>query len=166
MFRPMAYGVSLKAVALVLAIAGALTSRPCEAQQVRVTRLADVAFGQINTLNDISLTQNVSVCSSASGGGYTVRASGSGAGGAFLLTSGSNTLPYHVQWAGSTGQASGTALTANVTSPEFTSSANALVCFFVQSTTASLIVRLAGTDTANARAGNYTGTLTILIAPS
>jgi hypothetical protein len=162
----MAYGVSLRTAALALAIAGALASQPGAAQQVRVTRLTDVAFGQINTLNDVSLTQNVSVCSSASDGGYTVRASGNGPGGAFLLTSGSNTLAYHVQWAGTTGQASGTALQANTTSPEFRSSANSLVCYFLQSTTATLIVRLAGTDTANARAGSYTGTLTILIAPN
>lgn len=162
----MAYGLSLRTAALALAATGALIGGPSQAQQVRITRLTDVAFGQLNTFNDVSLAQTVSVCSSASGGGYTVRASGSGAGGAFTLASGANTLPYQVQWAGSPGQTSGTALQANVTSPEFTSAANALVCYFLQSNTATLIVRLAGTDTVNARAGSYNGTLTILISPS
>lgn len=164
----MAYGISLRASVLAIAIgAGVLLAGPCQAQYVQVRQLGDVAFGQINTLNDVSQSQSVSVCSTASSGHYRVRASGSGAGGAFLLTSGGNTLPYTVQWAGSTGQTSGTNLQANVNSPEFsTSLSNILACIFTQPLTASLIVRLAGTDTANARAGDYTGTLTLLIVPS
>lgn len=164
----MACGTSFRATALAIAImAGGFLGGPCEAQVVHVKQLKDVSFGQINTLSDVSQPQSVSICSTASGGHYRVRATGSGAGGAFVLSSGSNTLPYQVQWAGSSGQASGTALQAGVNSQEFaTTLTNALACLFTQPVNASLIVRMAGTDTANARAGSYSGTLTILIVPS
>lgn len=162
----MAYGISLRSAAFAIAIMGSgLVCEPCQAQWAQIRQLDDVAFGQVNTLGDLSQAQSVSLCSTT--GQYRVRASGSGAGGAFLLSSGSSTLPYSVQWAGTAGQTSGTALQANVNSPEFsTTLSNLFACWLSQPLTASLIIGLTGTDTANARAGNYSGTLTLLIVPS
>lgn len=151
------------ALAALLVALCALLAPARVSAQVQITRLSDVAFGTITAVG-VDQVQSQSVCafSGLLGGRYTVTATGSGAGGAFTLGNGSALLPYEVQWNGSAaGQSSGTNLTPG--SP-LTGQTMLLSCPLTAATNASLIVLLRATALTTATAGNYTGTLTVILA--
>lgn len=138
-----------------------------QAQSVRISGLSDVDFGQIaNVLNDQSLSQTVCLFSSSLNGGYTVTATGSGTGGAFALGAGGSQLPIEVQWAGTANQVSGQNLQPGV--PLSSNTANSLLsgCFLGLFRSASLIVVLRASETSKARAGSYTGFVSLMVAPN
>jgi hypothetical protein len=128
---------------------------------VRISGLSDVSFGTIGNLG-VNQVRTQTVCAHAQVGTYSVTASGSGPGNSFRLSSGTRLLPYEVQWAGSAGQTSGTALTANLPSVGFPSDGNHQCN---RGPTASLIIILRATNLQSATAGDYGGTLTLLLAP-
>jgi hypothetical protein len=140
------------------------------ADTVRISGLSDVAFGSIsNFASDSVLSQSVCLfAKSPPGDNYRVTASGSGPGGAFLLSSGTATLPFEVQWSSTPGQSSGSQLLPNqpLTGQRSTSgSASADDCSKGPATTASLVVILRSAALASASSGTYSGTLTLLVAP-
>ena len=93
-------------------------------------------------------------------------ASGSGAASAFTLANGALTVPYSIEWAGSAGQASGTALAVGSPLTGLTSTATNASCSSGPSSSASLIVRISTTSLQTMQAAtNYTGTLTSVVAP-
>lgn len=145
------------AAAAMLALAA-----PADAQGVQVSGLSDVAFGTIGSFGtDLVRSQSICAFSGLLGGRYSVTASGSGAGGAFTLSNGAATLPYDVQWNTSAGQNAGTALTANV---PLAGQTMLLSCPVLQATNTSLIVILRAAHLRVATAGDYSGTLTVIIA--
>lgn len=81
--------------------------------RVQLTGLTDVSFLNQDPATPAAKAQNVCVWSNTSTRGYNVTATGSGTGTAFTLANGALTVPYSVEWAGSTGQTSGTALSAD-----------------------------------------------------
>ena len=129
-----------------------------------------MAFGSITNLGSDSVLSQ-SICLSAKsppGDNYRVTASGSGAGGSFLLSSGTATLPFEVQWSSTPGQASGAQLLANAPlTGQHSSAGSASVddCSKGPATTASLVVILRSAALASASSGAYSGTLTLLVAP-
>ncbi|MBW6526471.1 hypothetical protein KZ813_06420 [Sphingomonas sp. RHCKR7] len=148
------------AAAAALALAAAAT--PAGAQSVQVSGLSDVAFGTITGFGaDLVRSQSICAYSGLLGGRYTVTASGSGAGGAFTLSNGAAVLPYEVQWSNSAGQSSGTGLTANV---PLAGQTMLLSCPVLQATNTSLIVILRAASLSTATAGNFTGTLTVILS--
>lgn len=156
---------------LVLAIgASALIASPASAASgVRISGLSDVAFGTITNFA-VDSVQSQSVCvysKSPPSNNYRITASGSGAGGSFLLSSGSSTLPYELQWSATPGQSVGSQLLANqpLTGQQSTASTAVDDCSKGPATTASLIVILRSAALAAASSGTYTGTLTLLVAP-
>lgn len=139
------------------------------ADEVRITALSDVAFGTITSLTS-DLVRSETVCvyaKSPPGNNYRITGSGSGAGGTFLLSSGSSTLAYEVQWSDTPGQTSGTQLTANqpLSAQHSTSGSGHPDDCSGDPLTASLVVILRSTSLGAATAGIYTGTLTLLVAP-
>lgn len=154
-------------VALVLAVAGAIAPlAPARAaDKARITGLADVAFGTVNVGADQSASQNVCAYSDSATNRYSVVASGSGSGGSFALASGGAALPYEVLWAGAANQTGGTALSAGTVASGFTSVATHQFCNTGPSASASLTVVLRTAVLSSARAGAYSGTLQITIAP-
>jgi hypothetical protein len=141
----------------------ALTA-PAYAQGVQVTGLSDVAFGTIGSFgSDLVRSQSICAFSGLLGGRYSVTASGSGAGGAFTLSNGAAALPYEVQWNTTAGQSSGIGLTANV---PLGGQTMLLSCPVLQTTNTSLIVILRAAQLHVATAGNYSGTLTVILAPN
>lgn len=139
----------------------ALTA-PAYAQGVQVSGLSDVAFGTIGNFgSDLVRSQSICAFSGLLGGRYSVTAFGSGAGGAFTLSNGAAALPYEVQWNTSAGQTSGTGLTANV---PLAGQTMLLSCPVLQTTNTSLIVILRAAQLHVATAGNYSGTLTVILA--
>ena len=157
-------------VRLSLACATMWTAQAQAADQVRISRLSDVTFGTIGNFSaDYVRAQDICLYSkSPPGNNYRITASGSGAGGGFLLGSGGATLPFEVQWADLPGQTSGTQLVANQPAAAQHSTAGAGDpgdCSKGPITTASLIVILRSATIAAATSGDYTGTLTLLVAP-
>lgn len=156
---------------LVIAIAAsALIGGPASAaNSVRISGLSDVAFGTItNFAADSVQSQSLCVYSkSPPANNYSITASGSGAGGAFLLASGSSTLPYELQWSATGGQSAGSQLLANqpLTAQHSGASTSVDDCSKGPATTASLIVILRSAAVSAASSGTYSGTLTLLVAP-
>src|SRR5512146_296379 len=133
--------------------------------RVQISGLTDVAFGTVDPTAPAASAENVCVWSNTSGKGYEVTASGSGASSAFTLSDGTNTLPYSVEWAGSSGQSSGTALVSGTALGSLTSTATNSTCSAGPVATASLIVTMSAANLQAAVASSYTGTLTLVVAP-
>lgn len=133
---------------------------------VRITGLTDVAFGTVASLSsDAIQSQSVCLYANTASSGYNVRASGTGAGGAFTLSSGSNSLPFEVQWNSAAGQSSGAQLSENVALSGQISSATQQTCNSGPAASASLIVILRSAALSSASAGAYNGSLTLVIGP-
>lgn len=146
-------------------LAAVLQSLPAAAEKVRITALSDVDFGLVSNLQaDARRSQNICVFSQSNGGRYSITASGSGAGSAFTLSNGASSLAYEVQWSGQSGQAGGTALAPNIPSTGETSAATQQSCNSGPSTSASLTIVLRSSALTQARAGSYSGSLTLLVA--
>lgn len=133
--------------------------------RARITKLTDIAFGTVDPLIAASSSENVCVWSNTSGQGYSITATGSGSGSAFTLTDGSNTLNYSVEWAGTSGAPSGTALTAGTALGGLTTTAVNPTCSTGPATTATLFVKMTAANLQAAVANAYTGTLTLVVAP-
>jgi len=147
-------------------LALAMQSNMASAQRVRVTNIADVSFGLISNLQaDSRQSQSLCVFSQGTGGAYSVSASGSGAGAAFTLSSGSDALPYEVEWSPQSGQATGTSLMPGVPLTGQTSAATQQSCNSGPATSASLTIVLRAAQLSQARQGSYSGSLTLLVAP-
>lgn len=133
--------------------------------RVEISGLSDVAFGTVDPASAASQAQNVCVWSNTSGRLYSVTATGSGAANAFTLTDGTNTLAYGVEWAASSGQASGTALVSGTALGSLASTATSPTCSAGPAASASLIVKMTAANLQAAVASSYTGTLTLVVAP-
>lgn len=135
--------------------------------RVQISGLSDFAFGTLNPTVAASTAKNVCVWSNTATKGYNITATGDGAANAFTLSNGSTSLAYGVEWAGSSGQATGTSLTTSSAATGFTSTATNPSCSAGPATTASLIVKFstAQMQAAVGSAAAYTGTLTLVVAP-
>ena len=134
--------------------------------RVRISGLADVAFANVDPSVDASNAQSVCVWSNTSTRGYQLTATGSGAGNAFTLANASLTVPYTVEWSGSSGQTSGTALSSGSALTGLTSAATNANCASGPASSASLIVKIGSASLQTMAAStSYTGTLTLLVAP-
>ena len=157
-----------KALARSALLVSALVASPLFAQSnnVRISNLSDVAFGAIvNVGADATSTQSLCLYANSANRGYRITASGSASGGAFSLSSGSSLLNYEVQWNQAASQTSGTQLSPNVALTGLISSATQQTCNSGPASSASLILVLRGSELSNARAGAYSGTLTLLVGP-
>jgi len=158
---------SSRATACVLTAFAMLAANPAaRAQSVNIYNLSDVAFG---TISSVAANQTVAqtLCVYSSVTNYTVRATGSGTSGAFTLSNGTAQLAYTVQWAAAAGQTSGTLLTAGV-GQRFTPGGLNILCSLsgLLAGQASLIVTLPAANLSTAQAGNYTGTLSLMVSPN
>jgi hypothetical protein len=167
----MTKGMPLGAATIVAALAALTAPSDARAQlQSRITGLADVNYGTINSFVDQSNSQNVCIYSAFRIFGfpfvrdYSVTATGNGTGGAFTLASGPRTLPYEVRWADAANQTTGTQLTAGSTVSGFGNASTSQTCTGGEN--ASLIVTITGTSLATASAGSYSGVLSITIVPN
>lgn len=134
--------------------------------RARLTGLTDIAFTNQDPTSAASAAQNVCVWSNTATKAYTITATGSGTANAFTLGNGALTVPYTVEWNGSSGQTSGTALATGTASASLISTATHQTCTAGPSSSASLIVGMSTTDLQSMEAGlNYTGSLTLLVTP-
>lgn len=145
---------------------GSLSISASVPSRVQLSGLTDVSFVNQDPATAALNAQNVCVWSNTSTRGYNVTASGSGAGNAFTLANGAALVPYSVEWAASSGQSSGTALTAGTALAGLTSTATNATCASGPSSTSSLIVKISTASLQTMQAStSYTGTLTLVVAP-
>lgn len=146
---------------------GSLTINASVPGRVRISGLSDVTFTNADPSVNATDAQNVCVWSNTSTRGYNITATGSGTAGAFTLASGAlPVVPYTVQWASSSGQTSGTSLTAATALTGQTSTATNSDCSAGPSASASLVVSIGSATLQGMDAGvTYNGTLTLLVAP-
>lgn len=137
------------------------------ADKVRISGNSDVAFGSVSSfVADYVRSQSVCLYAKAPpSDNYRITATGSGSNGAFSLSSGTDTLPYEVQWSNSPGQTSGIQFSPNVPLTGLPNSAREDDCSKGPASTASLIVTLRSAAVSSAIAGSYGGSLTLLVAP-
>lgn len=158
-------GAPRPALCTALLLALASCPFPASAQKVRITNLSDVDFGLVTNLqSDARRSQNLCLFSNSGGSRYSITATGSGAGSSFTLSNGSGSLGYDVEWSDQSGQAAGTSLAPGVASTGRVSSATQQSCNSGPPTSASLIIILRASALAQAREGNYSGSLTLLVA--
>lgn len=134
--------------------------------RVQLSGLTDVSFLNQDPATPPASAQNVCVWSNTSTKGYNVTATGSGTASAFTLANGALTVPYTVEWAQTSGQASGTALATGTALTGQKSTATNALCASGPSSTASLIVKMSTASLQTMQAATtYTGTLTLVVAP-
>ena len=134
--------------------------------RVQLSGLTDVSFANQDPATAAASSQNVCVWSNTSTKGYNVTATGSGTANAFTLANGALTVPYSVEWAQTSGQASGTALTTGSALTGLKSTATNALCAAGPSSTASMIVKMSTANLQSMQAATtYTGTLTLVVAP-
>jgi hypothetical protein len=138
---------------------------PASAQYVSVRNLVDVDFGTVLDLSaDAVNSQSICVWTFGTGGNYSITATGSGSGNNFTLSSGTNQLPYQVRWNSQPGQTNGTLLTPGAVLTGQVANALLPGCGWGPPSSASLIVTLPAASLSSARAGAYSGTLTLIVA--
>jgi hypothetical protein len=136
------------------------------ANRAQITGLTDIAFTAVDPASNAVSSQSDCVWSNTATKGYSITATGSGASGAFTLANGALTVPYTVQWAATTGQTSGSALTSGTPLGSLTTTAANPTCSTGAATTSSLIVTISSANLQGMTAGaSYTGTLTLLVTP-
>ncbi|HEY9033720.1 MAG TPA: hypothetical protein VIN71_07280 [Pseudomonadales bacterium] len=129
---------------------------------VQISGLNDFLFPFYLGSGDLSLSD--SFCIYRNGAGtYQVTLSGSGAGGAFVINNGIQDMPYQVTYDDGTGAVAVTANTP-LTNRQNIFNAN-LSCDGGINNNATLALTLLQADLINASQGNYTGILTIMVAP-
>jgi len=158
-------GVPRLTLSLAFLAAAIGSAQQAAAQKVRVTNLSDVNFGLVSNFQaDARRSQNICLFSNSTGGRYSITATGSGSGSSFALSDGANSLPYEVEWSDQSGQASGTSLAPAITATGHVSAASQQTCNSGPASSASLIVVLRASSLSQAREGNYSGSLTLLVA--
>lgn len=165
MARDTRRGVPRLAASIAFALAATVLPSPAPAQKVRIGDLSDVNFGLISNLQaDARQSQNICVFSQSSGNRYSITATGSGTGSSFTLSNGASSLPYEVEWSDQSGQTSGTSLAPAVAATGRVSAATHQTCNSGPTASASLTIVLRATALSQAREGNYSGSLTLLVA--
>ncbi|MDF2382399.1 hypothetical protein JMG10_13030 [Nostoc ellipsosporum NOK] len=145
---------------------GSVSITASVANRAQITGLTDISFTAVDPATAATSAQSDCVWSNTATKGYSITATGSGTSGAFTLANGSLTVPYSVQWAASTGQTSGSALTAGTALGGLTTTAANPTCSTGAATTSSLIVSISAPNLQGMEAGvSYTGTLTLLVTP-
>lgn len=158
-------GILLRATFTVVALCALPVPSLAAASKASISGLSDVTFGTIGSFSDRSVSQNICVYSQSTNGGYSVIATGSGPGGAFVLSSGAAALAYEVLWSGSSNQSGGTSLIAGTSSGGYASVASQKTCTNGPPHSASLTVVLRSASLEAATAGNYAGSLQLTIVP-
>ena len=145
---------------------GSITIGASIPNRVLLSKLTDVSFTNQDPSVNAANAQNVCVWSNTTTKGYNVTATGSGTASAFTLANGALTVPYSVEWAGSSGQSAGSALSTGTALTGLTSTATNMNCASGPAASASLIVRISSANLQTMQAATtYTGTLTLVVAP-
>lgn len=150
---------------------GSITISASVPSRAQITGLSDVSFTNQDPASAASNAQNVCVFSNTSGKKYNITATGNsgGAVGGTAFTIGGTGLtavPYTVEWAQTSGAASGTSLVSTTALTGQASTATTPTCASGPATTATLFVKMSTAALQAMQSGTtYSGTLTLLVGP-
>lgn len=126
---------------------------------VQISNMNDFSFGTWSGSGQLQSTDNICIHDTQVNPRYGITASGSGAGSAFTIQSGANTIAYTAEWQGSV-----TAITTLIPAVKSQfQDANRVSATCGGGTNASLRITISQANLEAANAGTYTGTLTILL---
>lgn len=128
--------------------------------EVRISNLSDINLGVFAGADAVGSTD---ACVYRNGtGAYRITATGSGAGGAFALTDGTNSVAYTVDYDDGTG-----AVAMGAAAPMIgrTGADPSSATCATTGNNATVTTTVAAATAASLPAGTYTGTLTLLVAP-
>lgn len=132
----------------------------------RITGLSDVTLGEISNAGaDRRVSQSICAFSQSDFNTYSVVAFGNGIAGKFTLSSGVSELAYEVEWSSSSNQQTGVALDPGVAVSGLPTLATHQTCRSGPSSSASLIILVRASEANSARAGAYSGGLSITLSP-
>ncbi len=132
----------------------------------RISRLNDlfISMSSPNYGKEMNrlLSDDLCVYSNSQSGSYTIQASGSGEGGAFLVSNGDKTVPFTVQW---NDGSHATTLQAGVMSGTMTSAyVDSASCS--KSNSARLAVKIGNADQELQDYAQYSGILNLVVSPN
>ncbi len=139
---------------------------------VKISDLQDINLGTVSTVNgDIKGSTTACIYSNqpaagGSGGGYQVTANGNGAGNAFTVSDGANTLAYTAYWKPDTSAGDGTQVTSGSSLANQDGADTSSISCAGTGLNAKFTVAFSQSNIAAAPPGTYTGTATIVIAPT
>lgn len=129
---------------------------------IRISNVSDFALGVFDTVNDL-VTSDTMCVYRTTGTLFGITATGSGAGGAFTLASGARTMPYQVTWQDTLGSQQ---LTAGVQLSGRGNAVNAdATCNGGATNNVTVTVRVTAATLSSSFAGNYSGVLSLMVAP-
>jgi hypothetical protein len=132
-----------------------------------IRRIDDLVMGSWSGAGDLAANDDVCIGTN-SGGNYAVLLSGSGAGGAFTLTNGSQTLAYNAFWNDQTGTAGRMPVSPNSLLTGQTGAGGPFgifLCFFGSTVNANVSAVIPEANLQAASASAFTGALTITVVP-
>jgi hypothetical protein len=136
------------------------------AEVVQVSALNDIIFPVWGGTGDMTEFDDLCIYSNTAGGGYKVTVNGSGAGGIFEVTDGSNTMIYNAYWNDQALPTGVSSLTANVQLTGQTgASTDSLDCSSGSSLTSRIVVEFLDATLSAAPVSVYGGTITLTIEP-
>lgn len=128
---------------------------------VRITSMADFAFGTYTGTGALDSNDDVNVASNYTGT-YQVVLTGSGAASAFTITNGTQTIAYSVAYNKATGIAGGVAATSGTA---ITAQTGVVKPLATATLNGNIRVQMTQANIQAVDAGTYTGTLTIVVTP-
>jgi hypothetical protein len=139
--------------------------------RVQITSLQDIDLGSVDPSTEAKGSTNACIYSNqpaagGSGGGYQVTVSGSGAGNAFTVADGGNTLTYTAFWKNDTAAGDGTGVTSGAALTNQDGADTSSTSCSNTGLNAKFTVVFSQTALQAAAPGTYTGTATIVIAPT
>lgn len=128
---------------------------------VKLQGMDDLLLGNYSGNGDVSATESFCVYSNGSGA-YQVTANGNGNNGDFALLSNGTAVPYSVEW---NDGSSVSPVSANSNLTQRQNATSDVTTCSSGGSNASINIRLLEADLNSSPAGNYRGTLTLIIAP-
>ena len=130
--------------------------------QVRVSGFADFNFGTYPGTG--ALSSDVSLCVYSTTGSYVVTVRGSGGGSSFAISSGAHTIEYAAYWHDTSIKQGNVQVTAgSPLSNQQNADTTQTDCGGVKN--ANLEVRFSESALQSGRAGNYSGTISVMVEP-
>ncbi|MBP9837191.1 MAG: hypothetical protein KBC84_00605 [Proteobacteria bacterium] len=129
---------------------------------IRIKNLADVSFPTYSGSGDLSFNKDITIAVNYSTGGYRITATGSGAGNAFMVIDGSKQVPYSVLFNKQTGVTGASALTPGTSLTGLTGAVKPIGSTVLN---ANYQVKFLDANLQAIEAGNYSGILTLVVAP-
>ena len=135
-------------------------------ERVQVTGLEDIDFGTFVS-GDFNYDYPICVYSNTPTARYGVTVTGDGAGGAYTLTNGTDTIPYVVYWNETAGTTAGEMVLTAGTKLGNRSNANqqSYTCA-TGGDSANIHIWIQDADMRGVTNGTYTGTMTVLVDPA